>query len=304
MEMSGDGILKRFFLSEKVPFSEKRDINWRAVKWTALAFISGFVVVVLLTPANPDPLPPDQSVSGQVAQKKDVDQQPEMLPSQREISSYYKTQSIHSGTAPSRQGSMIVSRGGLDYRTQLPPGSRIHVKLLQSAIISTESMPIVAVVVDDVAQENGTAIERGSKLFGEASFNDTGDVASVNWTSIQMADGRERQLSAIGVSLSGHVGVQGNIRSKMGRNIAGSMISRFVGAYAEGSMTRGLLGFSQGGAENGLKQAVAETAKDQADSYASDLKKEKRWIELEAGTEFLAVLKQPFSFRDPGSYGQ
>jgi hypothetical protein len=304
MEINADGFLKRLFLSEKVPFSEKRDVNWVAVKWTSLGLVTAFVVVILLTPSNPEP-ETNGDVSGAVAAKpREAESQPENSGSSRDLSAYYARQQPTGSQAPSRQGSMIVGRGGLDYRTQLPPGSRIRLRLLQGAIVSSESMPIVAIVVDDVEQESGTAIEKGSKVYGEASFDDAGDVASVSWTSIQMADGRERQLSAIGVSLSGHVGVQGRVHSKRAQNIAGGMISRFIGAYAEGSMSRGVLGFSQGGADNGLKTAVAETAKDQADSYASDLKKEKRWIELEAGAECLAVLKQPFAFRDPGSYAR
>lgn len=306
MEVSGDGFLKRLFFSEKVPFSEKRDINWRSVQWTAGLFVLGFVLAVLVTPSSPEPTDESLAVGAVGAQKTNLEPQtPDHMPSASDLSRYYTTSSRGgSSNTQSRQASMIVGRGGLDYRTQLPPGSRIRVRLLQSAIVSTESMPIQGIVVEDVSQESGVAIETGSKLFGEASFDDSGDVATVVWTSIQMSDGRERQLSAIGVSLSGHVGVQGAVRSRRAQNVAGSTISRFIGAYAEGSVERGVLGFSNGGAENGLKTAIAETAKDQTDSYASDLKKEKRWIELQAGAESLAVLKQPFAFRDPGSYGR
>lgn len=308
MEMSGDGFFKKLFFSEKVPFSEKRDVNWRAVKWTAALFVCGFVLAVLVLPSSPEQLDPE--TESEVTGAAKVMEPPEMLPSSQNLAQYY-TPTYRGGGggggggAPqNRQASMIVTRGGLDYRTQLPPGSRIRVQILQGAIVSSESMPIVAVVTDDVNQENGVAIEKGARLFGEASFDDSGEVANVTWTSIQMADGRERQISAIGVSLSGHVGVRGEVHSKRAQNIAGSTISRFIGAYAEGSVERGVLGFSKGGAKNGLKTAVGETAKEQADSYASDLKKEKRWIELQAGTECLAVLKQPFAFRDPGSYGK
>lgn len=308
MEVSKEGLIKRLFLSERVPFSQKRDINWRAVKWTMIAFIGGFVLVVLVLPSSPEPTSSQESLAGASPRLQAEAQPPqplanEMVPTAHSLSAYYGAPS-GGASPPSRAGSMILTRGGLDYRTQLPPGSRIKVRLLQGAIVSSESMPIIATVIEDVAHENGVAIERGSKLFGEASFDDGGDVATVTWTSIQLADGRERQMSAIGASLSGHVGVQGKVHSKRVQNVGGGMISRFIGAYAEGSVSRGVLGFSTGGAENGLKSAVAATAKDQADSYASDLKKEKRWIELEAGAESLAVLKQPFTFRDPGSYGR
>lgn len=305
MEIKGESLFAKLFFAEKVPFSDKRDVNWRAVKWTAIGLVLTFVLVVLVIPSNPEPQGDSEVAAAAPTKPRELEPQQDLGASSKDLSAYYRKPSNGGGQEPpSRQGTMIVGRSGLDYRTQLPPGSRIPVKLLQGAIVSSESMPIVGIVTADVEQETGVAIEKGSKLYGEASFDDSGDVATVTWTSIQMAGGRERQLSAIGVSLSGHVGVQGNIHSKRAQNVAGGMISRFIGAYAEGSMSRGLLGFSQGGSENGLKQAVAETAKDQADSYASDLKKEKRWIELEAGTDCLAVLKQPFAFRDPGAYAR
>lgn len=305
MEVKGDGRLAKLFLAEKVPFSEKRDVNWRAVKWTALVLLSVFVLVVLVTPSDPEPTLEGETVAVEAVKPREFETPQDLGTSSRDLSAYYSRPSYGGGqTPPSRQGSMIVGRSGLDYRTQLPPGSRMRVKLLQGAIVSSDSMPIIGLVTEDVEQEFGVAIEKGAKLYGEASFDDSGDVATVIWSSIQMADGRERQISAIGVSLSGHVGVQGKVHSKRGQNVAGGMITRFIGAYAEGSVSRGVLGASQGGSKNGLKTAIAETAKDQADSYAQDLKREKRWIELESGTDCLAVLKQPFAFRDPGGYAR
>ncbi len=298
-----EGFFRRLFFAERVPFSEKRDVNWKAVKWVLLGVVALFVLVVLAMPSTPEQVPPEE-VEAVTLQRREMEpHQAEVIPSSQRLSNYYSS-NRGSGSAPNRQGPMVVTRGGLDYKTQLPPGSRIRVRLLQGAIVSSESMPIIGLVIEDVSTESGVAVEKGSRIFGEASFDDSGDVATVVWTSLQTPDGRERQMAAIGVSLSGHVGVQGEVHSKRGQNIAGSTISRFVGAYAEGSVERGVLGFSKGGAKNGLKTAVAETAKDQADSYASDLKREKRWIELEAGNESLAVLKQPFAFRDPGSYGR
>lgn len=297
-----ENFIKRLFVSERVPFSEKRDVNWSAVKWTLLVMVMGFVLVVLVMPSDPQVEPESDHQTASEQRRETQQNQQDAMPSTNDLSRYYAA--ARGSNEPSRQASMIVTRGGLDYRTQLPPGSRIRVRLLQGVIVSSESMPIISEVVEDVTSESGTAIERGSKLFGEASFDDSGDVANVVWTSIQMADGRERQMAAIGVSLSGHVGVQGYVHSKRAQNIAGATISRFIGAYAEGSVTRGALGFSQGGAKNGLKTAVAETAKDQTESYAGDLKREKRWIELKAGSESIAVLKQALAFRDPGSYGK
>ena len=66
-------------------------------------------------------------------------------------------------------------------------------------------------------------------------------------------------------------------------------------------MQKGVLGASDGGQSNGFKNAVAETAKDRSAQFAEELKKKRRWIELHAGQELLAVLSQAFTFRDPGA---
>ena len=70
-------------------------------------------------------------------------------------------------------------------------------------------------------------------------------------------------------------------------------------------MSQGAFGSSDGGVSNGLKNAVAQTAKERASSMAETMKKEKKWIELSAGTDTQAVLSQSLSFKDPGAiYGR
>lgn len=136
------------------------------------------------------------------------------------------------------------------------------------------------------------------------SFDDSSDRAQVVWKSLQFSDGRERQLSAVGISYDGQGGVEGKTHSEAIKNTVGLTLTKFIGAYAEGSMQKGPLGANAGGDDNGMKNAVAETAKDRADSWAHDLQKEKKWIELDSYTESIAVLSSPFIFRDPGFYGR
>jgi type IV secretory pathway VirB10-like protein len=163
-------------------------------------------------------------------------------------------------------------------------------------------LPVIALVTKDVFHEDNLAIAEGSKIFGEASFDEASDRAQISWKTIQLPDGKERPLGALGISLDGQVGVEGVIHSEAMKNTIGQTVTRFIGAYAEGSMQRGALGANQGGNENGWRNAVAETAKDRTEAWAEDMKKEKKWIELKAGTELFAVLTQPFVFRDPGSF--
>jgi type IV secretory pathway VirB10-like protein len=154
-------------------------------------------------------------------------------------------------------------------------------------------------------QDNEIAIPQGAKLIGDISFDDSNERAQVSWRSIIMPDGRERPLSGIGVGRDGQTGVDGNVKSESLKNAVGQTLTRLIGAYAEGSMSRGQSGSNEGGNQNGMKNAIAETANDRANALAEDMKKEKKWIELQMGTEFYTVLNQPFLFRDPGAtYGR
>jgi hypothetical protein len=321
--------IANFLLKEPKPFTKKREIHWVKVKIIIGSTIVIVLIVILFWPTSK---PQETSFhiktnSGQVVSAPSENDPTKETLEQLQASSV-NTASVHSsldylykdkgnspagigsgGTARSgtsdRNGTMILSRGGNDSKTQLSPGTRFLVRLLEKTIVANQSMPILGIVLKDVMQEHELAISAGSKLVGDISFDDANERAQITWRSIILPDGRERPLSGIGVGRDGQVGVDGNVKSEALKNTLGQTLTRFIGAYAEGSMSRGQSGTNDGGNENGIKNAIAETAKDRANTMAEDMKKEKKWIELQMGTEFYTVLNQPFLFRDPGAtYGR
>lgn len=311
--------ISRALLKDALPLTKKRDVNWSVVKKIAGVGIVGAVLVVLLLPSpkeeqttfhektesgatttNQENNPTQDTLQQLQAARTNVAAVPQSLDYLYQGGSGGSGYSS-SGGSRDRSSTMILSRGGVDSRTQLPSGSRISVRLVQTAIVANQAMPVIAVVAKDVIQEDSLAIPQGAKLFGDVTFDDGSERAQVNWKSIQFPDGRERQLSAIGIGRDGQVGVEGKIHSDAAKNTVGQTLTRFIGAYAEGSMQRGALGANQGGDDNGLKNAVAATAEDRAEAWAEDMKKERKWIELKAGAEFYAVVTQAFVFRDPGA---
>lgn len=312
--------LSGFFLKDKMYFLKRREINWKSVRNCGIgAVVIGVVVVLIL----PTPVPQ----TGDFHEKADsgstgTSTQTERDPNQEALNQMgassgsravpasldYLYAESGGGGSPSnedRSSSMILARSGLDSKTQIPPGSRLAVRLYEKAIVATQGMPVIGIVTRDYIHEDSLAIPQGSKLFGEVSFDNGGDRAKVDWKSIQLPDGRERPISAIGVGVDGQVGVSGKVHNDGVKNTVGQTLTRFIGAYAEGSMQRGALGGNPGGIDNGWKNAIAETAKDRAEVWAEDLKKEKSWIEVSSSTEFYAVLTQNFAFRDPGTtYGR
>jgi type IV secretory pathway VirB10-like protein len=316
--------LKGFFYKEPQPLQTKRDIHWKRIAQCAGGAIGAFVLGVLLLPSptpeatvfheKADPGSTSPKAANQendptretLAQLQAARVNANAVPSS--LDHLYQTASGGgpgaSGSQGDRSASMVLMRGGQESRNQLPPGSRIPIRLVEPVIVAGQAMPVTGTVTREVVQENSVAIPEGAKVLGEVSFDSSVDRAQVTWRSIIFPDGRERPVQAIGVGLDGHIGVEGKVHSEAIKNTIGQTLTRFIGAYAEGSMSRGQFGAAEGGHENGVKNAIAATAKDRAEAWAEDMKQEKRWIELQAGAESLVVLNQPFVFRDPGAtYG-
>lgn len=303
------------FLKEAQPFTNKRDINWRTVKVFSGVTVGVALLVILLLPnAESEQSSFNERNTASSAAKTTVYSDPTqdalvqlqgsgsvIVPGSLDHL-YRSTGGGGSGGTSARQNSsMILMRAGGDSRTQLPPGSKIQVRLTEGLTLSGNALPVIGVVQKDVIHQDVLAIPQGSKLLGDASFNEESARATVNFRAIIFPDGRQRAISALGMGLDGEAGVSGNVRSDGVKNTIGKVITRFVGAYAEGSITRSEMGVSRGGAENGLRQAIAETAKDQANDFGESLKKERRWIELSSQDRFFAVLTDGFTFQDPGS---
>ena len=316
---------KNYFLKQSKPFTSKREVNWSKVQTWAISFIAALIIGIIVIPSSE----PDQETFHEKAERgslakalpaendptqETIRQLQESQVNVRQVPGsldylYRPSSPVGSGgggkSGQDRSASMILSRGGTDARTQLSAGTRVAIRLNSKVTIANQGMPVVGIVTSDVSADSGIAIPSGSKVLGDASFDEESERASISWRSIILPDGRERPFSAIGVGRDGQVGVSGNVHSDGVKNAVGQTLTRFVGAYAAGSMNTGAFGANQGGHENGLRNAVAQTATDRANAMGEELQKERKWIELESGTETSAVLNQPFTFRDAGvTYGR
>lgn len=315
---------KDFFLKEAKPFTTKRDVNWFRVKLIGGTLIITVVMLILIWPTSQ----PEQAVfhekaiNGSASSTNSEQSDPTQETVRQIQEARVNSQQVHSsldylyksdrgagtgggtGTTNKNAG-MILARNGFDSRTQLPPGTRLPIKLIQGATVSEQAVPVIGIVLREIQSDHGIAIPAGSKVLGEVSFNSSADKVNLNWRSIILPDGRERPFSAVGLDSDGHSGLAARIRSESVKNAIGQTLTKFVGAYAGGSMSTGAFGANPGGGKNGLRNAIAETATERANAMGEELQKERKWAELESGLEVMAVLNQPFSFRDPGgAYGR
>lgn len=308
--------LKEYFFKEAKPFISKRDVDWFKLKFIACISLLVIVLVIFLFPESKpvqekfyekvelgsleSSLNQDDPTLQTVKQLKEAEVNVKHVHGSLDHL-YRKNSSTSSGSSTREQGSsMILSRGGNDTRTQLLSGTKIEIALSGSMSVSTEQMPITGVVVKDVYAENSVAIAQGAKALGVVSFDESLERAVITWRSIVLADGRQRPFSALSIGSDGQTGIKGSVSSDAMKNAVGQTLTRFVGAYASGSMNKGALGSNEGGHKNGIKNAVSETATEHANSMGEDLSKKRKWIELESGTRSFAILDQPFSFRDVG----
>ncbi len=314
--------IKNYFLKEPRPFTSKREVDWSKVQMMGIVGVGLLILGIIFMPTSR----PDQETFHEKAEKGSLAQikQDENDPTQETIRQLQESQAsarqVHgsldylyrqdsptgtgSGSGRSsqdRSSGMVLSRGGSDSRTQLSAGTRVSIRLTEKSTIANQGMPVVGIVSQDVSSDSGTAIPSGSKVLGDASFDEGSERAAITWRSIILPDGRERPFSALGVGRDGQVGVNGNVHSDGIKNAVGQTLTRFVGAYAAGSMNTGAFGANQGGNTNGLRNAVAQTATDRANEMGENMQKERKWIELSAGAETIAVLNQPFTFRDAGA---
>lgn len=310
---------------EAKPFTAKREVNWGKAKIAAFFVISVLICVLLFLPSGSEErkdfhqkaekgtLTTAQAVESDPTQET-IKQLQESQVSMRQVHGsldyLYRPNTPSTGSggrggSTDRNSSMILNREGTDTKTQLSSGTRIAVKLTEKVTVANQPMPVVGIVSKDVSVESGTAIPSGSKVLGDVSFDEENERASISWRSIILPDGRERPFSAIGVGRDGQVGVNGKVHSDGVKNAVGQTLTKFVGAYASGSMNTGAFGANQGGHVNGMRNAIAQTATDQANAMGEDMQKERKWIELNGGAETIAVLNQSFIFRDAGAmYGR
>lgn len=311
---------KEWFLKAPKPFTTKRDVKWERLGWIAAGVLILLILLILILPAETI----EQTVFHEKvnASGGSSGNGMENNPTQDTVRQFEEAQvgsrSVHGsldhlyadtggrslaagrgGPSADRSSSMIISRGG-DTKNQLSSGTRIRVKLAEDLVVSSQSVPLIGYISSDVYSDSTLAIPKGSKLMGEASFNESTERASVNWRSVITPDGKERAFSALSVGQDSQEGIKGNVRSEAVKNSVGQTLTTFVGAYAAGSMNTGAFGANQGGPRNGLRNAIAATATNRANSLGEELQKESKWIELKGGSELTAILNQPFVFRDPG----
>lgn len=287
--------MNRIFVSN-MEGTQKRQVNWSAVKAVCIGLVVVFVATVLLLP-NESQVSFRETVEVQRLNEVDSNSEdrPQPLAATRSedlwaAPKYNSTQGV--GLEVNHNTSMIVGSGGQNSKTQVRAGQRLPLRILDRFIVSDQPVPVLADLLFAVETDAGLSLPPGTRFYGQATFQKGQERAQIRFTQISLPDGQIKQVQGLALGKDGQPGVSGNIRTDGAKNTAGQVLTTFIGGLAGGSIQTDVFGNSRGGVQNGLMAAVATTAKDRAQSYGEKLKTEREWIEVEAGTEFDGAFEQ------------
>lgn len=288
------------------PGTQKQEIRFSRLKWVLVSGVVLFVTVVLFMPQENDV---QFSQKGDIpSQKHEQTESPnasrQSQIQQSQASSLWASPKMSyaggGGSQVNQNTSMIVGPKGGNAKTQLRAGARLPLRFLDKFIVSQDQVPVLAELILDSATESGLKLPAGTRLYGEASFQKGAERATVQFKQISLPSGQIRPISGIAAGKDGQPGVPGKVYSDSMKNTAGELLTVFVGGLASGSMQTNLFGQSQGGLQNGLLNAVSQTAQNRAQAYGQKLQNEREWIEVAAGQEGDAILSDTISLQEGG----
>lgn len=300
------GWIKSKFV-KKSSISHKQEVNFTGYKWVFLSGLTIFIAYVMLSPDEPK-REFTQKLKDQAANvANDSSQQDQKAADTPKASQVWS----NGGSLPRIGGGggsqinyntpMVITSKFGNARTQFRAGTRVALRIMDKFIVSQDSVPILAESILDSVTESGIRIPAGSKFYGEANFARGSERCDISFKQISLPSGEIKPISAIGLGKDGQPGIEGHVKSDAMKNTAGQLITSFVSGFAAGSMQTNFMGQSQGGVQNGLLNAVSETAKTKAQDYGQKLQTAREWIEVDQGVELDALLKDTLNLNEGGN---
>lgn len=296
--------LKDLFIKKKTNLTTKKDLDFKNLAIVFFSIVSLFLILGMLMPTE------DSRVFRQIAK----DPPPHVEPStandveERPINSASKIWgSSSSGISGGQRGggsqvnyntAMVIGSKNGNSKNELHAGTKIRLQILDKFVASQEGTPVIAKSIEEASSDSGNSIPEGSLFYGEASYQPSSGRASIQFKKVSYPNGMIRDIAVFVVGNDGMSGLEGNVKSDSIKNSTGQIITTFVGSLAGGSVERDFMGNSKGGINNGLLQAISETARDRAQKFGESMKNAREWIEVPAGTVCDAVIQQSYQMID------
>ena len=159
------------FFVRKSELSEKREINFRLLKAIAFSTVLLFIAIVLLLP---DDQPVEFSVKREAASENTepfataADEPPRGPRRSQALWASPKSNfdSTNVGTSEvNHNTSMLVGSHGGNAKTQLRPGSKLTLRIIDKFTVSEAPVPILAELILNAETESGLLLPAGTRLY-------------------------------------------------------------------------------------------------------------------------------------------
>lgn len=300
--------IDRYFLTEPCPLTKKRQVKVKAIK-VAFACAVGLSVLGLLVFGETAPPalsgsvvkdlgPESRSISS--APLNELPEAPAFVDSGY-VGKYAPPVPASSEASRSYGSAQLVSRGSQSPggRDSLPMGTMIPVALEGAVISSDQSTPAIARLTADAEGLDGETIPEGTRVFGNAGVDSTGERIQIRFQTLVLPDGTQKDISAMAMGADGAAGLAGDVDQRLLARNGGRVVGTFVGGLAEGLKDRQMgsngIVLESGSVRNGLLNGLSSAALDQARDSASASERLKPVVTIERGRAFYLFLEKGYS---------
>lgn len=290
-----------FFLNEMNPATHRRTIKQGVLAKTGAAFVSLLILVLLFLPTSQPIAAPVAAPHDEIGSVSEVNngRSDDFITNSARFNhptnaapvparSYGSSQLVKNDTS-------TLNRQGLF----LPLGTTVSGRLLNTVISTDGNSPVIGVVKEDASFGGTVVIARGTKIYGQAIFDESSKRLQIKFSAAVFEDGSQATLSSLALQGDGSAGLGGNYHSGNLPQQAGRFGGNFVSGLAAGMKERQPGGWGgpiePGSIKNGLLNGLSDAISDQTQALSQQMQNTRAYLEVPAGTPFILYLDQEFS---------
>ncbi len=311
--------IDQYFLTEKCPFSQKRQLKTRNIKIAAALVLTAAIAFILFaggsaerewkqseaaTAKAEDLTNHGRSSAQSQGSEGSVGMGGGWGSSQATAAANsYGARAGGSGVSNRQYTSSQIVRGSGDGGASgfgLPMGSTVPVRLLNTLLSSDSSQPVMAEVLQDAAWRNSVLIPAGARAVGTASFDNAAKRLQIRFHTFVYPQGDQHPVSALALLSDGSSGLPGDFHSGTAKKEVGRFLGEFIGGLADGMKDRQAGGqsgiaFEPGSLKNGILNGATISSLGQAKSFSEGMQNVHPYLEVPGGSVFVLYLEKEYA---------
>lgn len=309
--------IDQYFLTEKCPFSQKRQLKTRNIKIAAGLVLTAAIAFILFAGGSAE-REWKQSEAATAKAEDITNHGHSSAQSQGSEGSVgmgggwgstqsaphsYGAHAAGSGVSNRQYTSSQIVRGSGDGAGSgfgLPMGSTVSVRLLNTLLSSDSGQPVMAEVLQDAAWRNSVLIPAGARVMGTATFDDASKRLQIRFHTFVYPSGDQHPVSALALLSDGSSGLPGDFHSGTAKKEIGRFLGDFIGGLADGMKDRQAGGqsgiaFEPGSLKNGILNGVTVSSLDQAKSFSEGMQHVHPYLEVPGGSVFVLYFEKEYA---------